>query len=227
MTMRTLPSILVLLVSSIVGLGQDANFSTSLAGNAIPNLNCGGTIVGFTIDTPPVNGTTYEWDFGNGASNISGTISGGDDGSVASTYINAQSYTVTLTLNGVSSESETITIAANPEPSFSIDKTEACLESGSAMFSFTYTGSVPTGGAAIETWIWNFGDGSGDVVLTAAGDKKVNVIKAVRAITGLGLKDAKGMVDGAPATIKEGASKEEAEEAKKQLEEAGATAELK
>ena len=66
-----------------------------------------------------------------------------------------------------------------------------------------------------------------DVVLTAAGDKKVNVIKAVRAITGLGLKEAKGMVDGAPATVKEGASKDDAEEAKKQLEEAGASVELK
>mgnify|MGYP002712130314 FL=1 len=66
-----------------------------------------------------------------------------------------------------------------------------------------------------------------DVVLAAIGDKKVNVIKAVRAITGLGLKEAKEMVDGAPATVKEGASKEDAEEAKKQLEEAGATAELK
>ena len=66
-----------------------------------------------------------------------------------------------------------------------------------------------------------------DVVLTAAGDKKVNVIKAVRAITGLGLKEAKGMVDGAPSTVKEAASKEDAEEAKKQLEEAGASVELK
>ena len=66
-----------------------------------------------------------------------------------------------------------------------------------------------------------------DVVLSAVGDKKVNVIKAVRAITGLGLKEAKEMVDGAPSTIKEGASKDDAEEAKKQLEEAGATAELK
>lgn len=66
-----------------------------------------------------------------------------------------------------------------------------------------------------------------DVILTGAGDKKVNTIKAVRAITGLGLKEAKAMVDGTPATVKEGASKEEAEEAKKQLEEAGATAELK
>jgi large subunit ribosomal protein L7/L12 len=66
-----------------------------------------------------------------------------------------------------------------------------------------------------------------DVVLTAVGDKKVNVIKAVRAITGLGLKEAKGMVDGAPSTVKEGASKDDAEEAKKQLEEAGASVELK
>ena len=66
-----------------------------------------------------------------------------------------------------------------------------------------------------------------DVVLTAAGDKKVNAIKAVRAITGLGLKEAKGMVDGAPATVLEGATKEAAEDAVKQLTEAGASAELK
>ena len=66
-----------------------------------------------------------------------------------------------------------------------------------------------------------------DVVLSAVGDKKVGVINAVRAITGLGLKEAKDLVDGAPSTIKEGASKDDAEAAKKQLEEAGATAELK
>ena len=66
-----------------------------------------------------------------------------------------------------------------------------------------------------------------DVVLTSAGEKKVNVIKAVRAITGLGLKEAKGLVDEAPSAVKEGASKEEAEDLKKQLEEAGATVELK
>ena len=66
-----------------------------------------------------------------------------------------------------------------------------------------------------------------DVVLSAIGEKKVNVIKAVRAITGLGLKEAKELVDGAPSTIKEAAPKGDAEEAKKQLEEAGATAELK
>ena len=66
-----------------------------------------------------------------------------------------------------------------------------------------------------------------DVVLSAVGEKKVGVIKAVRAITGLGLKEAKDLVDGAPSTIKEGASKDDAEAAKRQLEEAGATAELK
>ncbi|PLX86812.1 MAG: 50S ribosomal protein L7/L12 [Desulfuromonas sp.] len=66
-----------------------------------------------------------------------------------------------------------------------------------------------------------------DVVLTSAGEKKINVIKVVRAITGLGLKEAKEMVDGAPNTVKEGASKDEAEDIKKQLEEAGAGVELK
>ena len=65
------------------------------------------------------------------------------------------------------------------------------------------------------------------VVLNAAGEKKVNVIKAVRAVTGLGLKEAKDLVDGAPNTVKEGVSKAEAAEIKKQLEEAGATVELK
>jgi large subunit ribosomal protein L7/L12 len=66
-----------------------------------------------------------------------------------------------------------------------------------------------------------------DVILTSVGDKKVNVIKAVRAITGLGLKEAKAVVDGAPAPVKEGVSKEEAETVKGQLEEAGAAAEIK
>ena len=66
-----------------------------------------------------------------------------------------------------------------------------------------------------------------DVVLSAAGDQKVQVIKAVRAITGLGLKEAKDMVDGAPSTVKEGASKDDAEAMVAQLTEAGAPAELK
>ena len=66
-----------------------------------------------------------------------------------------------------------------------------------------------------------------NVILKAAGDKKVEVIKAVRAITGLGLKEAKDLVEGAPKDVKEGASKEEAEKFKKDLEAAGATVELK
>ena len=66
-----------------------------------------------------------------------------------------------------------------------------------------------------------------DVMLASAGDKKVNVIKAVRAITGLGLKEAKALVDDAPSAIKEGVSKDEADDIQKQLEEAGATVKLK
>ena len=78
------------------------------------------------------------------------------------------------------------------------------------------------------------GDASGaaekdefDVVLTSFGDKKVGVIKVVRGITGLGLKEAKDLVESAPAPVKEGAAKGEAEDIKKQIEEAGGTAELK
>lgn len=66
-----------------------------------------------------------------------------------------------------------------------------------------------------------------DVVLASAGEKKVNVIKVVRALTGLGLKEAKALVDEAPSAVKEGASKDEAEDFKKQLEEAGASVEVK
>jgi large subunit ribosomal protein L7/L12 len=66
-----------------------------------------------------------------------------------------------------------------------------------------------------------------DVVLTGFGDQKIQVIKVVRALTGLGLKEAKDAVEGVPATLKEGVSKDEAEDAKKQLEEAGASVEIK
>ena len=66
-----------------------------------------------------------------------------------------------------------------------------------------------------------------DVILTAAGDKKIQVIKVVRAITGLGLKEAKDVVDGAPAPVKEGVTKDEAEKIKAELEEAGAGVEVK
>lgn len=66
-----------------------------------------------------------------------------------------------------------------------------------------------------------------DVMLTGVGDKKIQVIKVVRAITGLGLKEAKALVDGVPGPVKEGVNKEEAEDIQKQLEEAGATVEVK
>jgi large subunit ribosomal protein L7/L12 len=77
-------------------------------------------------------------------------------------------------------------------------------------------------GAAVEEEKSSF-----DVVLTGAGDKKIQVIKVVRAVTGLGLKEAKDLVDGAPNPVKEGAAQEEADQIKAQLEEAGATVELK
>ncbi len=81
-------------------------------------------------------------------------------------------------------------------------------------------GGAAAGGAAEEKTEF-------DVVLKDAGAKKINVIKAVRALTGLGLKEAKEAVESAPTVLKEGISKEDAEEAKKQLEEAGATVEIK
>jgi large subunit ribosomal protein L7/L12 len=84
-------------------------------------------------------------------------------------------------------------------------------------------GAVAAGGeAAAEEEKTEF-----DVVITAVGDKKIQVIKVVRAITGLGLKEAKALVDELPGNVKEGASKEEADDVVKQLEEAGATVELK
>ena len=82
-------------------------------------------------------------------------------------------------------------------------------------------GSGDAGGAAAEE------KSEFDVILAAAGDKKINVIKEVRTITGLGLKEAKDLVEGAPKPIKEGASKDEADEIKAKLEEAGATVEVK
>ena len=84
--------------------------------------------------------------------------------------------------------------------------------------------AMPTGGDTSGT-----GDEKTefDVVLTAAGSSKINVIKEVRTITGLGLKEAKDLVEGAPKSVKEGASKEEAEQIKSKLEEAGATVEVK
>ena len=97
------------------------------------------------------------------------------------------------------------------------------------------TAAAPVAVAAPGAAVAGGGDGAAaeeeqtafDVVLTGAGDKKIQVIKVVRAVTGLGLKEAKDLVDGAPSAVKEGAATEEAESIKAQLEEAGASVELK
>lgn len=114
----------------------------------------------------------------------------------------------------------------NAVADMSVMEVAELIEAMEEKFGVSAAAAVVAGGgggeAAVEEEQTEF-----DVVLTAAGDKKVNVIKAVREITGLGLKEAKGAVDGAPATIKEGLSKDDAEEAKKKLEDAGASVELK
>ena len=97
------------------------------------------------------------------------------------------------------------------------------------------TAAAPVAVAAPGAAAGAGGDGGGaaeeqsmfDVMLTGAGDKKIQVIKVVRALTNLGLKEAKDLVDGAPSAVKEGVAREEADQAKAQLEEAGATVELK
>ena len=108
----------------------------------------------------------------------------------------------------------------------SVKDVVALIEAMEEKFGVTAAAAVMAGpagdaGAAVEEQT------EFNVVLTAAGEKKVNVIKAVRSVTGLGLKEAKELVDGAPSTVKEGVSKDEAEELKKALEEAGATVGLK
>ena len=94
--------------------------------------------------------------------------------------------------------------------------------SAAAPVAVAAAGPAGAGDAAAEEEKTEF-----DVVLTAVGDKKINVIKEVRAITGLGLKEAKDLVEAAPKAVKEGVSKDDAEKFKKQLEEAGATVEVK
>ena len=93
---------------------------------------------------------------------------------------------------------------------------------GVSAAALAVSGGAAAGGAAAAEEKTEF-----DVILTATGDQKVGVIKVVRAITGLGLKEAKDMVDGAPKAVKEGVSKAEAEDIQKQLEEAGAKVEIK
>ena len=95
------------------------------------------------------------------------------------------------------------------------------VSAAAAVAAAPVAGAAGDGGVAVEEKT------EFEVVITSAGEKKVNAIKVVRAITGLGLKEAKALVDDAPSTVKEGVAKEEADDIVKQLEEAGASAELK
>ena len=121
-------------------------------------------------------------------------------------------------LNKIVDELSTLTVMEAAELSKLLE--EKWGVTAAAPVAVAAGGAAPTADAAEEK-------DSFDVVLTAAGDQKINVIKEVRAITGLGLKEAKDMVEGAPKTLKEGVKKEEAEAMKTQLEAAGAKVELK
>ena len=121
-------------------------------------------------------------------------------------------------LNKIVDELSTLTVMEAAELSKLLE--EKWGVSAAAPVAVATAGAAPAAEAAEEK-------DSFDVVLAASGDQKINVIKEVRAITGLGLKEAKDMVDGAPKTLKEGVKKEEAEEMKTKLEAAGAKVELK
>ena len=121
-------------------------------------------------------------------------------------------------LNKIVDELSTLTVMEAAELSKLLE--EKWGVSAAAPVAVAAAGAAPAADAAEEK-------DSFDVVLAASGDQKINVIKEVRAITGLGLKEAKDMVEGAPKTLKEGVKKEEAEAMKTQLEAAGAKVELK
>ena len=121
-------------------------------------------------------------------------------------------------LNKIVDELSTLTVMEAAELSKLLE--EKWGVSAAAPVAVAAAGAAPAAEEAEEK-------DSFDVVLAASGDQKINVIKEVRAITGLGLKEAKDMVDGAPKTLKEGVKKEEAEEMKTKLEAAGAKVELK
>ena len=121
-------------------------------------------------------------------------------------------------LNKIVDELSTLTVMEAAELSKLLE--EKWGVSAAAPVAVAATGAAPAAESGEEK-------DSFDVVLAASGDQKINVIKEVRAITGLGLKEAKDMVEGAPKTLKEGVKKEEAEEMKTKLEAAGAKVELK
>ena len=121
-------------------------------------------------------------------------------------------------LNKIVDELSTLTVMEAAELSKLLE--EKWGVSAAAPVAVAAAGAAPAADAAEEK-------DSFDIVLAASGDQKINVIKEVRAITGLGLKEAKDIVEGAPKTLKEGVKKEEAEEMKTKLEAAGAKVELK
>ena len=121
-------------------------------------------------------------------------------------------------LNKIVDELSTLTVMEAAELSKLLE--EKWGVSAAAPVAVAAAGAAPAADAAEEK-------DSFDVVLAASGDQKINVIKEVRAITGLGLKEAKDLVEGAPKEVKKGVSKKDAEEAKKKLETAGAKVELK
>jgi len=132
------------------------------------------------------------------------------------------------------SDTETVTLDADLEDIFNkIDALSLGKAAQLVQAMENRWGVSAAAPAAVAAPAGGDGDGGGaeektefNVVLKEAGGQKINVIKAVREVTGLGLKEAKGLVDEAPKSVKEGASKEEAEEIKKKLEAAGATVEL-
>jgi large subunit ribosomal protein L7/L12 len=122
-------------------------------------------------------------------------------------------------LNKLVDELSTLTVIEAAELSKKLEEKWGVSAAAPVAVAFA-GGGAPAAEAAAEKTEFN-------VILAAAGDKKINVIKEVRAITGLGLKEAKDLVEGAPKAVKEGVNKDEAAKLKKQLEEAGATVEVK
>jgi len=123
-------------------------------------------------------------------------------------------------LNKLVDELSTLTVIEAAELSKKLEEKWGVSAAAPVAVAAVAGGGAPAAEAAVEKTEFN-------VILAAAGDKKINVIKEVRAITGLGLKEAKDLVEGAPKAVKEGVNKDEAAKIKKQLEEAGATVEVK
>ena len=125
-----------------------------------------------------------------------------------------------MAVENIIEEIEKLSVLELAEPVKALEEKFGVSAQAAVVAAPAAVGGAAEGGAAEEKSEF-------DVILSAAGDKKIQVIKVVRSITALGLKEAKALVDGAPNPVKEGVSKEEAEEIKKELEEAGAVVEVK